>query len=74
MRVTKEMMESLTPDSNPLPIKCRGVKEFQRVLRNAYAVKANNPRPDGCVYKIEQDSDTATVTVSVVPNNNRETP
>ena len=68
MRVTKEMMESLTLQSNPLPIKCRGAKEYNRVLRNAYAVKANNPRADGNTYKIEQDLDRETVTVSVVPN------
>lgn len=69
MRVTKDMMESLTLASKPLPIKCRTVKEYNRVLRNAYAVKANNPRADGNTYKIEQDSDAQTVTVSVVPNN-----
>lgn len=70
MRVTKDMMESLTLASKPLPIKCRTVKEYNRVLRNAYAVKSNNPRVDGNTYKIEQDSDAQTVTVSVVPNSN----
>lgn len=69
MRVTKEMMESLTLASKPLPIKCRTIKEYNRVLRNAYAVKVNNPRTDGNTYKIEQNTDAQTVTVSVVPNN-----
>ena len=66
MRVTKEMMESLTLGSNPLPFKCRTVKEYNRVLRNAYAVKANNPRADGCTYKIVQDIATQTIPISVV--------
>lgn len=66
MRVTKEMMESLTLGSNPLPIRCRGVREYNRVLRNAYAVKANNLRKDGNTYRIEQDTVNSTITISVV--------
>lgn len=60
------MMESLTLGGDPLSIRCKEVREYNRVLRNAYAVKANNPRKDGNLYRIEQDTAESTITISVM--------
>lgn len=66
MKLTKEIMESLTAQNNPLPVRCRTFREYERVRRYAYIVKARHPREDGCTYRISCNPDTQTISVSVV--------
>lgn len=68
--MTKEAIMALRP-GGLLSQRCSSVAAFQSTLRNAYAVKKNNPRGDGYEYRITSDSIAATVSVSLVRKEDR---